>query len=228
MAALIIALDYQDKKNALELVDVLSPRDCALKVGNEMFTRFGPAFIRELTDRQFRIFLDLKFHDIPNTVAQACAAAADLGVWMTNIHAAGGLPMMEAARNALEPFGKDAPLLMAVTVLTSMSPAILKTLGCVNNLDEQVLHLAKLAGQAHLDGVVCAAFEVQALKKNCGQDFLTVTPGIRLDKAQADDQVRVMTPVEAARAGSDFLVIGRPVTAALHPEKVVEEILASI
>lgn len=228
MTELIIALDYQDRKQALALTDILNPSDCAVKVGNEMFTHFGPSFIRELTDRQFRVFLDLKFHDIPNTVAKACIAAAESGVWMTNIHAMGGFEMMTAAKKALEPWGKQAPLLIAVTVLTSMSESALKTLNIENSLDRQVVHLAKMAKEAGLNGVVCAAAEVQSLKKNCGENFLTVTPGIRLDTDQTQDQVRVMTPAEAKKAGSDFLVIGRPVTAASNPEEVVARILRDI
>lgn len=225
MAGLIVALDYDNLNEALALVDQLDPKLCALKIGNEMFTRFGPDLVKKLTSKNFPLFLDLKFHDIPNTVARACKAAADLGVWMINVHASGGLEMMKAAKNALEPYAKDAPLLIAVTVLTSMQEKELSSLGIVHPMLTQVHHLAGLAEKAGLDGVVCSAYEVGLIKKICGSQFITVTPGIRLAENVADDQARTMTPQEATAQGSDYLVIGRPITRAADPKDKLLEIL---
>ncbi|MBA3536399.1 MAG: orotidine-5'-phosphate decarboxylase [Tatlockia sp.] len=223
---LIVALDFANQDEALALIDQLDPKQCALKVGSEMFSLFGRDFVRRLTTRGFKVFLDLKFHDIPNTVAQACCACAELDVWMINVQASGGLAMMQAARKALEPFGATRPLLIAVTLLTSMGAEDLPAIGINCSVEEQVNRLAKLASAAGLDGVVCSAFEVPMIKKSCGNSFLTVTPGIRLLNDKKDDQTRVMTPIQALELGSDFLVVGRSITAAPAPAKIVEDILA--
>ena len=214
---ILVALDYDNKNHALQLIDQLDPNMCRLKVGKEMFTLFGPQLVKDIHDRGFDLFLDLKFHDIPNTVAKAVAAAAELGVWMTNVHASGGLAMMEAAKKALVPYGKDAPMLIAVTVLTSMSDDDLQLLGINVPAFEHVQRLAKLTQQAGLDGVVCSAQEATALKSLLGQNFKLVTPGIRPVGSDAGDQHRVMTPPQAIAAGSDYLVIGRPITKAADP-----------
>lgn len=223
---LIIALDFDKRADALSLVDQLQPSECALKVGSELFTLLGPDFVRELVNRHFRVFLDLKFHDIPNTVAQACRLSADLGVWMLNVHASGGLDMMRAAREALSRYATP-PLLVAVTVLTSMNAQGLASVGVASSMDNQVLQLATLAKTAGLDGVVCSAHEASSIKRQCGSDFLAVTPGIRLASNESDDQSRIMTPEAAIRAGSDYLVMGRPVTRAPSPKQVIAEVLAS-
>lgn len=223
---LIIALDFNNQADALKLIDEINPSDCALKIGNEMFTLFGPDLVRMLTARHFRVFLDLKFHDIPNTVARACRAAADLGVWMMNVHASGGLAMMEAAQQSLNAFGKDRPLLIAVTVLTSMQGKDLVAMGVNQTVPQRVGQLASLAKQAELDGVVCSAQEASLVKITCGQTFLTVTPGIRLPESPQDDQARIITPEQALKSGSDFLVVGRPVTRAQNPQSVIQDILA--
>ena len=208
----VVALDYANETEALRFVDRISPQSCRLKVGKEMFTLFGPAFVRTLQQRGFDIFLDLKFHDIPNTVAKAVSAAADLGVWMVNVHASGGPRMMTAAREALESYGTKRPLLIAVTVLTSMEQEELTAIGVQRPLEEQVLQLASLTKQCGLDGVVCSAREASALKQALGASFQLVTPGIRPANAELGDQRRVLTPVDAVRQGSDYLVIGRPIT----------------
>jgi len=225
---LIVALDGVDETTALAWADAWDPKCCALKIGNEMFTRFGPSFVRALIAKEFKVFLDLKFHDIPNTVASACKAAADLGVWMLNVHAVGGLAMMQAARDALEPFGNSRPLLIAVTVLTSLAADDLASVGINKPLLEQALSLAKLAQQAGLDGVVCSALEVPELKKACGQDFLTVTPGIRIQGDATHDQVRCVTPEQAAKLGSDFGVIGRSITRAADPTEQLQKLYAHV
>ncbi|BCA95371.1 orotidine 5'-phosphate decarboxylase [Legionella antarctica] len=228
VSKLIVALDFKNQDDALNLIDKLDPSSCALKIGNEMFTLFGGNFIKLLVARQFKVFLDLKFHDIPNTVAQACKACADLGVWMINVHALGGIQMMEAAKNALEVYSKDRPLLIAVTILTSFSEKELTKIGINCAIMEQVKLLAALARDAGLDGVVSSAHEVQTIKQKCGNKFLTVTPGIRLSNNTRDDQTRVMTPLQAINEGSDYLVVGRPITQAPNPAMVVSEILKEI
>lgn len=227
-AKLIVALDFDNQSSAMALVDQLDPMLCALKVGSEMFTLFGTDLVRALVAKQFKIFLDLKFHDIPNTVAHACKAGAELGVWMLNVHASGGLAMMKAAQQALIPYGSTRPLLIAVTVLTSMSETDLQALGIHMPLEKRVCELAQLTHEAGLDGVVSSALEVAAIKAACGPNFLTVTPGIRLQSDAMDDQVRVTTPELALRAGSDYLVVGRPITKASNPAQVVREILMSV
>lgn len=225
---ILVALDYDNKNHALQLIEKLDPNMCRLKVGKEMFTLFGPQLVKDIHDRGFDLFLDLKFHDIPNTVAKAVAAAAELGVWMTNVHASGGLAMMEAAKKALQPFGKDAPMLIAVTVLTSMSDDDLKLIGIDVPAFEHVQRLAKLTKQAGLDGVVCSAQEAKVLKTLLGQDFKLVTPGIRPVGSEVGDQHRVMTPPEAITAGSDYLVIGRPITKAADPLAALQAIHQSL
>lgn len=225
---ILVALDYADKNAALAFVDNIDPRDCRLKVGKEMFTLFGPQFVRELQQRQFEIFLDLKFHDIPNTAAHAVAAAAELGVWMVNVHASGGARMMTAAREALLPFGKDAPLLIAVTVLTSMEAQDLRGIGIELSPADYAERLALLTKECGLDGVVCSAHEATRLKASCGQAFKLVTPGIRPAGSSAGDQRRIMTPVEAAKAGVDYMVIGRPITQSPAPAETLREILKSL
>ncbi len=224
----LIALDYDDKATALNFVKQLSPDACRLKVGKEMFTYFGPEFVKELVDLGFDVFLDLKFHDIPNTVAKAVKAAADLGVWMVNVHASGGVEMMQKAKAILAPYGDKAPLLIAVTVLTSMDEQQLRQLGIDKTPQEQVLYLANLTKQAGLDGVVCSAQEAQVLKSTLGSDFKLVTPGIRPVGSDAGDQKRIMTPKQAVESGSDYLVIGRPITQAADPVAVLNEINASL
>jgi orotidine-5'-phosphate decarboxylase len=213
----VVALDFDNKPQAMNFVDKLEPGLCRLKVGKEMFTYFGPDFVKSLVARNFDVFLDLKFHDIPNTVAKACTAAADLGVWMINVHASGGDKMMEQAKLALAPFAQDRPLLIAVTVLTSMDQAQLQAIGITTSPMEHVLTLAKLTKQSGLDGVVCSAQEASMLKARLGNEFTLVTPGIRPAGAQSGDQKRVMTPRQAIDAGVDYLVIGRPITQSADP-----------
>ncbi len=225
---IVVALDYDNKKSALSLVDQLDPKLAAVKVGKEMFTLFGPKFVKKLVKRDFNVFLDLKFHDIPNTVAKACRAAAELGVWMTNVHATGGVKMMKMANDAIQNFGKDKPLLIAVTMLTSMDEANYSKLGYQKTLAEQVTHLAGLTKESGLDGVVCSAWEAQTLKQAFGQDFKLVTPGIRPMGSDVGDQSRIMTPSKAIQAGSDYLVIGRPITQADNPLKALCEISESL
>ncbi len=190
----VVALDYDNRDKALAFVDRIDPRDCRLKVGKEMFTLLGPQFVRDLHQRGFEVFLDLKFHDIPNTTARAVAAAAELGVWMVNVHASGGARMMTAAREALLPFGKDAPLLIAVTVLTSMESSDLQDLGITLSPADYAAKLAALTQRCGLDGVVCSAQEAVRFKHELGQAFKLVTPGIRPQGSDAGDQRRIMTP----------------------------------
>ena len=225
---IIVALDYEKESDALALVDQIDPSLCRLKVGKEMFTTLGMNFVKQLHQRNFDVFLDLKYHDIPNTVARAVRSAADLGVWMVDLHASGGLRMMEEAKRILEPYGKDAPLLIAVTVLTSMEDLDLLQIGINASPMEQVLRLAHLTQRAGLDGVVCSPQEVEIVRNACGEDFKLVTPGIRPIGDDFGDQRRVMTPTAAIRAGSDYLVIGRPITKADNPVEILRSINASI
>lgn len=223
----IVAMDFDKVEHAVDFAERLDPKLCRLKVGNELFTRGGPALVRNLQQRDFQLFLDLKFHDIPNTVAAAVRAAADLGVWMVNIHASGGKRMMDAAREALEGF--DAPpLLIGVTVLTSMSEQDLQELGVAETAMEKVVRLATLALDAGLDGVVCSAQECAALRERCGEDFKLVTPGIRLAGDDPGDQRRIVTPVDAIAAGSDYLVIGRSITRAKDPIGTLRGIISDL
>ncbi|SDH06025.1 orotidine-5'-phosphate decarboxylase [Vibrio xiamenensis] len=224
----IVALDYANQKDALTFVDKIDPNSCRLKVGKEMFTLFGPSFVDQLHQRGFSVFLDLKFHDIPNTCSKAVRAAAEMGVWMVNVHASGGERMMQASREILEPYGKDRPLLIGVTVLTSMEQSDLQGIGIDVAPQEQVMRLATLTKNAGLDGVVCSAQESNMLKTALGSDFKLVTPGIRPAGSEAADQRRIMTPVDAIAAGSDYLVIGRPITQASDPALVLQQINASL
>ena len=224
---IIVAFDFADAASALALVERLDPALCRLKVGKELFTVAGPELVRTLVARGFDVFLDLKFHDIPNTVAAACRAAASLGVWMMNVHASGGRRMMEAAREALADL-PHPPLLIAVTVLTSMSAEDLGEVGVASSPADQVLRLARLTQACKLDGVVCSAQEATLLRANLGTDFRLVTPGIRPAGAAIGDQRRVMTPVEALLAGATDLVIGRPITAAADPLAALKQIQSDI
>lgn len=225
---IVVALDYERQSDAFAFVDKIEPNSCRLKVGKEMFTLFGPDFVRQLHQRGFSVFLDLKFHDIPNTCSKAVRAAAELGVWMVNVHASGGERMMVAAREILEPYGKDRPLLIAVTVLTSMEQCDLAGIGINVEPSQQVMRLARLTQHAGLDGVVCSAQEATQLKAELGQDFKLVTPGIRPIGADVGDQKRIMTPEKAIAAGSDYLVIGRPITQAADPAAVLAAINHSL
>ena len=220
---IIVPLDFSTAEQALELVEKLQPDLCRLKVGKELFTKAGPNLIEKLIAKGFEIFLDLKFHDIPTTVAKACAVAADLGVWMINVHASGGSKMMSLAREKIEK-KSHRPLLIGVTVLTSMNQEALRELGIQCSVEEQVMRLAKLASNAGLDGVVCSAQEVKMLRNNLGTEFTLVTPGIRPGGSNNDDQKRVMTPGQAISAGSDYLVIGRPITQATDPVQALKDI----
>jgi len=220
---IIIALDYPSAAPALALADKLQPSLCRLKVGKELFTATGPVLLEKLMDHGFDIFLDLKFHDIPNTTAQACKAAAGLGVWMVNVHALGGRKMLEAAREAIAGSARQ-PKLIAVTLLTSMAQDDLAGIGINATPAEVVLRLATLARDSGLDGVVCSAHEAALLRKQFGTDFCLVTPGIRPVQANLDDQSRVMTPQAALRAGASYLVIGRPITQALDPLQALLDI----
>ena len=220
---IIVALDYQDPASAQKLINQLDPSLCRLKVGKELFTAAGPQFVEQLTRSNFGVFLDLKFHDIPNTVAKACTAASNLGVWMLNVHASGGLKMMQAAQQAVEQT-ESKPLLIAVTVLTSMNQASLNQIGIQTELATHVVNLATLTKQAGLDGVVCSALEAKMLREKLGNEFCLVTPGIRPANVNQDDQSRVVTPADALRNGSSYLVIGRPITKAENPLKALEAI----
>ena len=224
---IIVALDFPDAASALTLVSRLDPALCRLKVGKELFTVAGPDLVRELVARGFEVFLDLKFHDIPNTVAAACRAAASLGVWMLNVHAAGGRRMMEAAREALADL-PHPPLLIAVTVLTSMNAEDLAEVGVQAAPADQVLRLARLTQSCQLDGVVCSAQEATLLRTSLGTDFRLITPGIRPAGSASGDQRRVMTPAEALKAGATDLVIGRPITGAVDPLAALQQIRSDI
>jgi orotidine-5'-phosphate decarboxylase len=223
----IVALDFPDAAKALALVERLDPAQCKLKVGKELFVRAGPALVQKLAASGFMVFLDLKFHDIPNTVAQACRAAADLGVWMVNVHASGGLRMMQAAREAVDK-STNPPKLIAVTVLTSMSGEDLRQVGLDVEPAVQVARLADLASNAGMDGVVCSAQEATMLRQQIGPGFLLVTPGIRPAGSEAGDQTRILTPARAMEAGADYLVVGRPITQADDPVTALQRINAEI
>ena len=218
---IIIPLDL-DHSSAINIAKKLNPDLCRLKVGSQLFTSSGPKIISELNDLKFDIFLDLKFYDIPNTVYESVKSAVDLGVWMVNVHASGGAKMLESAKKAIES-ANSSTILIAVTILTSFSKENLENLG-ISDLDKHILNLGKLAYDCGLDGVVCAPTDTQSIKKNFGKNFLAVTPGIRPAWSSLDDQSRVSTPVEALRNGSDFLVIGRPITGSKDPVKALERI----
>ncbi len=224
---IIVALDFPDVPDSLRFIKRLNRDECRVKVGFELFVSAGPDFVRQIVELGFDVFLDLKFHDIPNTVAAACKAASKLGVWMLNIHASGGRSMMEAAKDAISALN-EPPKLIAVTVLTSMDDADLKTIGIQRSPHAQALELALLTQSAGLDGVVCSAQEATLLRQKLASDLLLVTPGIRLAKTQAHDQKRVMDPLQAIRAGADYLVIGRSITQAKDPLAVVRSINAQI
>lgn len=225
---IIVALDFSEATSALGLADRLDPGTCAVKIGNELFTSAGPEVVRACVQRGFRVFLDLKFHDIPNTVAHACAAATRLGVWMLNVHAGGGGAMLEAAREAVQRAAREAsrptPLLIAVTVLTSLSDADLSAIGVDSPAEQQAKRLARLAKSSGLDGVVCSPQEAATLRAACGADFKLVTPGIRLGGEKSDDQSRIATPESAIAAGADYLVIGRPITQSTDPHAALAAI----
>ena len=224
----IVALDFANPMRALGLAERLDPHDCGLKVGNELFVSAGPDPVRWMVDRGFNVFLDLKFHDIPNTVAQSCAAGTRLGVWMLNVHAAGGRAMLKAARDAVAATaaetGRTRPLLIGVTVLTSLDQMALHETGIDNDPGRHVLKLAALARDCGLDGVVCSAVEAASMRSAFGPHFALVTPGIRPAGAARDDQARIVTPEAAAEAGADYLVIGRPITGASDPVEALAAI----
>ncbi|WP_188151623.1 orotidine-5'-phosphate decarboxylase [Teredinibacter waterburyi] len=224
---LLVALDYDNAESCRQFIQQLNPANCRLKIGKELFTSAGPAIVEIAQNAGFDVFLDLKFHDIPNTVAKAVKAAANLGVWMVNVHASGGRRMMEAAADAVA-HAQRPPHLIAVTVLTSMDTADLAETGVSREPAQQVQHLAALAKQSGIQGVVCSAHEAAAMKQALGKGFVTVTPGIRPATAAADDQRRIMTPEQAAQSGSDYLVVGRPITQASDPTAVCEAIATAI
>ena len=225
---IIVALDYPDAKGALDLSSRLDPTLCRLKVGKELFTAAGPSLLEKLQQQGFSVFLDLKYHDIPNTVAAACQAAAGLGIWMINVHALGGRAMMLASREALAKAGRRPPKLIAVTVLTSIGTADMTEIGLGGSPQEAAARLARLAQECGLDGVVCSAEEAPRLRAATAPGFLLVTPGIRLESDARGDQSRVVTPVEAVRRGADYLVIGRPVTQSRDPAATLAAIRQSL
>ncbi|MGB0466388.1 MAG: orotidine-5'-phosphate decarboxylase [Pontibacterium sp.] len=225
---IIVALDYPGQAEAIAMAERLDPSQCRVKVGKELFTRAGPAVVEALHKLGFEVFLDLKFHDIPNTTAKAVRAAAEMGVWMVNVHASGGRRMMEAARNELEQVKDAQTLLIAVTVLTSMERQDLAELGLDIDPLVQVKRLAKLTEDCGLHGIVCSAQEVRPLRESISENFQLVTPGIRPADADVGDQKRIMTPADAIKAGSNYLVIGRPITQAVSPVQALADIDASI
>lgn len=228
----IVALDFANPMRALSLAERLDPHDCGLKVGSEMFVVAGPEPVRWMVDRGFNVFLDLKFHDIPNTVAQACAAATRLGVWMLDVHASGGRAMMKAARDAVAAtaaeMGRPRPLLIAVTVLTSLDQVALRETGIDAEASRHALRLAALTRDCGLDGVVCSAIEAPSMRSAFGPDFALVTPGIRPAGSARDDQARIVTPEVAAQSGANYLVIGRPITGAADPVTALADINRSL
>ena len=241
MNPILVALDVESAAKAIELADQLRGSVGGFKIGKQLFTAAGPSMVRELNDRGDRVFLDLKFHDIPNTVAGAVQSAVATGAWMVNVHASGGSAMMkaaaEAAQKAADALSRPRPLVIAVTVLTSMNDQALREVGVERTMMDQVVHLARLAQSAGLDGVVASPLEITAIRKACGSDFQIVTPGIRplrqgsgqaADQQGKDDQARTMTPAEAMAAGSSYMVIGRPITAAPNPREAAEKIAASL
>jgi orotidine-5'-phosphate decarboxylase len=224
---IIVALDFAEAEPAMALLARLNPAQCRIKIGKELFTRGGPALVERVTARGFAVFLDLKFHDIPTTAARACRAAADLGVWMLNVHTLGGRRMLEAARDAVAA-SATRPLLIGVTLLTSLDAQDLRDIGIASTLEDEAVRLAALARQSGLDGVVCSAQEARSMRARFGPDFCLVTPGIRPAGAASDDQSRTMTPAAALQAGADYLVIGRPITRAPDPLAALSAIQAEI
>lgn len=224
---IIVALDYATADAALHMADHIDPKRARVKVGKELFTRSGPHVVDALVKRGFDVFLDLKYHDIPNTVAKACAAAADLGVWMLNVHTLGGAAMMSAAKQAVGN-ADDAPILIGVTLLTSMDQDTFNQIGLTGTMTDTVIRLANLAKESGLDGVVCSAQEAAALRHQLGQEFQLITPGIRPAGSDHGDQHRTMTPKQALDAGSHYLVIGRPITAAAEPMQALSDIELSL
>jgi orotidine-5'-phosphate decarboxylase len=224
---IIVALDNMDQYQALSLADNLDPTLCRLKVGKELFTKYGSELVKSLHQRNFDVFLDLKFHDIPNTTAQAVLAAADMGVWMVNVHASSGRTAMQTVKQRLTDANYNT-LVIAVTVLTSMSQQDLAEIGITDSVENHVKRLAQLTQASGLDGVVCSAQEASVLKQLCGKDFLLVTPGIRLPEDASNDQTRICTPQQAMANGSDYLVIGRSITASSNPTAKLEQILATL
>lgn len=220
---IIVALDFNDLEELKHFINTINPADCRVKVGKELFTAYGPTIVRELQLLGFEVFLDLKFHDIPNTVYKAIKVAASLGVWMVDVHASGGREMLKAAKRAIDD-SQHKPLLIAVTVLTSLATDDLREIGYTREVGEQVLALARLSHACKLDGVVCSAHEAKLIKAEVAADFLTITPGIRLDDNSSNDQTRIMTPINAISNGADYLVIGRPVTMAKDPVATLHEI----
>jgi orotidine-5'-phosphate decarboxylase len=226
-AKIIVALDFADSKSTINLVNQLDPEKCKLKVGKELFTATGPHLVESLVAKGFKVFLDLKFHDIPNTVKKACETASKLGVWMLNVHASGGSAMMQAALEGVNN-SSNKPFLIAVTVLTSMDKASLNEIGIEGEVENHVLKLAKITQNAGLNGVVCSAMEAALIRKHLNDDFLLVTPGIRPANVNQDDQSRVVTPQDALNSGASYLVIGRPITQAPNPLQALENILQSL
>ena len=223
LSPVIVALDFADEKQTLQFVRQLSPELCQIKIGKELFTATGRHLVEQLVNQGFKVFLDLKYHDIPNTVASACKIAAQMGVWMVDMHASGGQRMMEAAAEAVSQF-QQRPYLIGVTVLTSMTQTDLAQTGVDRSIEEQVMHLARLSQQSGLDGVVCSAQEAVILRDQLGKEFLLVTPGIRLNSKSEDDQRRIMTPKDALAAGSSYLVMGRPITRSADPVLLLQQI----
>ena len=227
LLSIIVALDAKSQYDALTIADQLDPSLCRVKVGKELFTHVGPSIVKLLNDKGFKVFLDLKFHDIPNTTAQAVCAAADLGVWMVNVHASGGRKMMETCVERLKA-GNYQTQLIAVTVLTSMGREDLKDIGLDVEPFEHVQRLAKLTQDTGLDGIVCSAQEAKMLRETLAQNFALVTPGIRPVGSSADDQKRIVTPKQAMLDGATHLVIGRPITQSEHPNQTLTDILATL
>jgi orotidine-5'-phosphate decarboxylase len=223
---IIVALDFADEHSTMQMLDLIDPAICRVKVGKELFTRYGPQLVRRIHDAGFEVFLDLKFHDIPKTVAGAVAAAADLGVWMTNVHASGGRNMLASARKAIS--DNHGTKLVAVTVLTSLLAEDLEEIGIAGFPEQQVLRLARMTAECGLDGVVCSAREIELLRHNLPQEFLLVTPGIRPLGDTPGDQKRIETPARALAKGANYLVIGRPITQAPDPALKLSELIQEI
>jgi len=224
---LFIAIDQNDINIAKGLIQKLPPEICGIKVGKELFTACGPEIIEWIQEKRFKVFLDLKYHDIPNTVKKACFVASKMGVSILNVHAQGGMDMMLAAKEGIDK-SNNSPYLIAVTLLTSMDSNGLKDIGFTTTVNEHILNLAKNANQANLDGIVCSAKDITNIKRELPEKFLYVTPGIRLSNSSQDDQKRISTPLEAVKMGSNILVIGRPITQAKNPEAVLNQIMNEI